>query len=337
MDLIKRWKTCGGELRRYTHASSSTGTQMTFAVFLPPTPSPGSSGAAGRAPVLYWLSGLTCTDENFSQKAGAAFPAAAGCGLAIVLPDTSPRGADVGKIEGAAASWDFGVGAGFYVDATQAPWSANWRMQTYVTKELPALLRAHLGGELDVDRCSLSGHSMGGFGALQLALRHPGAYRSVSAFAPIAHPSACPWGKKAFTNYLGADEAAWAAYDPTELVKGYTGPPLHIKIIQGDADEFFTAGQLRPDEFCAAAKAAGVPVDYTLAEGYDHSYFLCVAKKNGKALCLLCTCTHTKGWAGGSLSPRARARMRYKYCPLLTKVPLPHTPHDLRSIKKQQH
>ena len=272
IQLIKQWKTCGGELRRYTHASTSTSCPMTFAIFVPPTP-------AGSAPppVLFWLSGLTCSDENFAQKAGAAFPAAAAAGIALVLPDTSPRGAPAAQVEGATASWDFGIGAGFYVDATAAPWSAQWRMQAYVCEELPALLKAHLGSEVDVGRCAISGHSMGGFGALQCALRHPGQYRSVSAFAPIAHPSACPWGKKAFTNYLGADPAAWAAYDPTDLISRYAGPPLHIKITCGAADEFYAAGQLLPEDFCAAASAAGVPVDFALEAGYDHSYFLCVA------------------------------------------------------------
>ena len=265
MELIKSWKTCGGELRRYKHASAATAGAMTFAVFLPP--------GAVSAPILYFLSGLTCSDENFSQKAGAAFPAAAAAGIAIVLPDTSPRGEAVAAIEGVAAAWDFGLGAGFYVDATQAPYAAHFRMATYVTEELPALLRAHLGAELDVGRAAISGHSMGGLGALACALRRPGAYRSASAFAPIAHPSACPWGRKAFSGFLGADEAAWAAYDPTALVAAYKGPALHLKIVCGTADDFYKQGQLLPEDFAAAAKAAGVAVDLALEEGYDHSYF----------------------------------------------------------------
>jgi S-formylglutathione hydrolase len=241
LELIKKWATCGGELRRYRHESTSTRTPMVFAVFVPPSPK------GTPAPVLLWLSGLTCTDENFAQKAGAAFPVASELGIALVLPDTSPRGASVEGIPGAKEAWDFGVGAGFYVDATQAPWSDNWNMGSYISKELPALLKAELSGELDVARISISGHSMGGYGALQTALRHPGTYKSVSAFSPISHPSACPWGKKAFTNYLGSDEEVWKAWDPTFLVKGYTGPPLNILIDCGAADEFYINGQLLPE------------------------------------------------------------------------------------------
>ena len=285
MELVKQWKTCGGLLRRYTHASTATATPMTFSVFTPPA----RAGApAAPAPVLFWLSGLTCTDENFAQKAGAAFHAAAAEGVALVLPDTSPRGAAAAAVPGAAEAWDFGIGAGFYVDATAAPWSAHWRMHTYVTEELPALLQAQLGGELALARCAIAGHSMGGLGALMCALRRPGQYVSASALAPIAHPSASPRGQKAFSRYLGeapggGASAAWAQHDPTALVASYAGPPLHLKVTCGAADEFYVGKQLLPEDFVAAAQGAGVPVDFALVEGYDHSFFLCVGGGRGCA------------------------------------------------------
>ena len=212
---------------------------MIFAVFIPPSPTP--------VPVLFWLSGLTCTDENFAQKAGAAFPVASSKRIALVLPDTSPRGSTVEAIPGAKESWDFGVGAGFYVDSTQAPWSEHWKMSSYVTKELPGLLRAELGSVLNLDKCSISGHSMGGYGALSLFLRNPGMYKSVSAFSPIAHPSACPWGKKAFSKYLGENEEAWKEWDPTNLVASYTGPAFNVLLDCGAADEFYINKQLLPE------------------------------------------------------------------------------------------
>jgi S-formylglutathione hydrolase len=256
-------------VRRYRHASAALGCEMHFHVFFPPAPAP-----AAPAPLLYFLSGLTCTDENFIQKAGAQ-RAAAAAGLALVAPDTSPRGLG---IEGEDESWDFGSGAGFYVDATREPWARNYRMYTYVLDELPAALRALPGGHaalLDPARASISGHSMGGHGALVLALRNPGAFASASAFAPICNPSAgCPWGRKALSGYLGDDTAAWKAYDAAELAAAYTGPRLPLLVDTGSADEFLEA-QLRPEalEAAAAARPELLPLVSNRREGYDHSYY----------------------------------------------------------------
>lgn len=267
LSLSKRWAHHDGELRVYSHASARTAGTMTFSLFLPRAAL--EAGAAPASiPVIYWLSGLTCTWENFSTKSGA-FAHAAAHGVAIVAPDTSPRGH--AAIPGEAEAWSFGLGAGFYVDASEAPWRAHYSMASYVASELPAVLAAALP-VLSPSRRSLMGHSMGGLGALATALRQPGAYRAVSAFAPVAHPSAAPWGRKAFATLLGADEAAWRAYDPTALIAGYTGPPLPIRIEQGGADEFLET-QLLPQHFLDAAAAAGVPVTYTVRPGYDHSYF----------------------------------------------------------------
>lgn len=268
----KRWAHHGGEVRVYTHASSSTATPMTFAVFMPAR-ALAAGAATGSVPVIYWLSGLTCSWENFSTK-GGAFAAAAAAGVAVVAPDTSPRGAGVA---GETAAWSLGAGAGFYVDATTPGWSAHYNMASYVVAELPALLASELPVLAASTKRSIMGHSMGGLGAISLSLRNPGAFAAVSAFAPISHPSAGPWGRAAYTAFLGADEAAWAAYDPTDLVAAYAGPPLRIAIEQGTADEWLAA-ELLPRDFLAAAaraKAAGVPVDVTYAErnGYDHSYW----------------------------------------------------------------
>ena len=268
---FKTTRVHGGELRRYRHVSTATCCEMTFAVFLPPRALLAECGAPGGAPapLLYFLSGLTCTDLNFSEKAGA-FGFAAAAHVALVLPDTSPRGDVVVAAAGAEATahWDFGVGAGFYCDATRAPWSAHWRMESYVAVELPAVLRAALPTALAHERASITGHSMGGCGALALALKRPGAYRAATAFAPVAHPAACPWGRKAFAGYLGDDEAAWRASDPTALVGCYKGPPLRIRVDVGTADEWLAKGQLLPADFAAAAVAAGVPVDLRMQEGY---------------------------------------------------------------------
>lgn len=267
MELIKEWRSFGGSLRRYRHTSAALGgLPAVFAVYLPPA---ALVEGAPPVPVLVWLSGLTCTDENVHAKSGIQ-RAAAAHGIAVVMPDTSPRGAGLGPEE--TASWDFGAGAGFYVNATQEPWARHYRMYEYVTSELPGVLAAGLPS-VDTARMGISGHSMGGMGALQMALKNPARFRSVSAFAPIAHPSECPWGVKAFTGYLGPDRAAWAAYDPTELVKGYAGPDLHILVDQGASDDFLAAGQLRPRDFLDAAAAAGVSVDYRERAGYDHSYY----------------------------------------------------------------
>lgn len=249
----------GGRHIRYRHRSATLGCDMVFAVFLPP------QAAERPVPVLYWLSGLTCTDENFMQKAGAMRTAAA-LGLAIVAPDTSPRGADVpGDPDGA---WDFGHGAGFYLNATAEPWSRNYRMHDYVVQELPALVEASLPV---TDARSVSGHSMGGHGALVAALRNPGRYRSVSAFAPIVNPMNCPWGEKAFSRYLGTDREAWRAWDACELIAS-APERLPLLVDQGEADSFLT-GQLKPDALVRAAEAAGHPLTLRMQPGYDHSYF----------------------------------------------------------------
>ncbi|MCP9833181.1 S-formylglutathione hydrolase [Cyanobium sp. Aljojuca 7A6] len=231
-----------------------------MAVFLPPQALEGV-----RVPALYWLSGLTCTDENVMQK-GGAHRLAADLGLALVAPDTSPRGPEVPTDP--QGGWDLGPGAGFYVDATAPPWDRHYRMHSYVVEELPALLEAQL--PLGQAR-SISGHSMGGHGALVAALRHPGRYRSVSAFAPICHPTACPWGQKAFGAYLGPDQRAWADWDASLLLAS-AAQRLPLLVDQGLADPFLES-QLRPADLAAAAAAANHPLELRYQEGYDHSYF----------------------------------------------------------------
>ncbi|HUY81476.1 MAG TPA: S-formylglutathione hydrolase [Acidobacteriaceae bacterium] len=246
----------------YSHASPETGCTMRFGVFMPPQANRGSV----LIPVLYWLSGLTCTEENFIVKAGAQ-RVAAELGIAVVTPDTSPRGLD---LPGEADSYDFGRGAGFYVDATQAPWSQNYRMYSYITQELPRLVAANF--PVDPARVGIFGHSMGGHGALALALRNPQRYKSVSAFAPISSPMRCPWGEKALTGYLGPDRGPWREYDATALIEtsGWKGPPLLVD--QGTKDQFFQT-QLKPELLREACERAGVALDLRLREGYDHSYF----------------------------------------------------------------
>ena len=219
-------------------------------------------------PVLFFLAGLTCNDETCAMKAGAQ-RLAAEHGLMLVTPDTSPRGSAIAEIAGADAAWDFGVGAGFYLDATEAPWNKHWRMGSYVSRELRTLVLQHF--EARGDRVGIFGHSMGGHGALTLALNNPGLYQSVSALAPIAAPMQCPWGVKAFTGYLGEDRLAWARHDATELVKaGARVPPLLID--QGLADKFL-AEQLHPHLFEDACVAAGQPLTLRRHEGYDHGYY----------------------------------------------------------------
>jgi S-formylglutathione hydrolase len=262
-DVISEHACFGGVQGFYKHASSSIGLPMRVGVFAPP------QAKAGPVPVLIWLAGLTCTEETFAIKAGAQ-RVAAELGLMLVTPDTSPRtsGIEGARLE-ADASWDFGHGAGFYLDATQAPWAAHWRMESYVTQELPALLAKHFA--CVPGRLGVFGHSMGGHGALTLALRHPGLFNSVSAFAPIAAPMHCPWGVKAFTGYLGADRSTWAAHDATALIEaGARVPPLLID--QGLADKFL-AEQLHPERFEAACRAAGQPLTLRRHAGYDHGYF----------------------------------------------------------------
>lgn len=246
----------------YSHTSTETGCTMRFGVFMPPQANSGSA----RIPVLYWLSGLTCTEENFIVKAGAQ-RIAAELGIAIVTPDTSPRGLD---FPGLADSYDFGNGAGFYVDATQAPWSQNFRMYSYITQELPGLIATNFS--VDPARVGIFGHSMGGHGALVLALRNPQTYKSVSAFAPIASPLHCPWGEKALAGYLGPNRAAWREYDACALIetRGWKGPTLLVD--QGTKDQFLET-QLRPELLQEACERAGVALDLRLRAGYDHSYF----------------------------------------------------------------
>ncbi len=235
---------------------------MKLAVYLPP------QAAAGPVPVVMYLAGLTCTEETFMVKAGAQ-RVAAELGLALIAPDTSPRGAGM---PGEADAWDFGVGAGFYLDATEAPWAKHWRMESYLVRELPALLAAEL--PLAMNQLGVMGHSMGGYGALKLALRHPGVFQSVSAFAPIAAPMHCPWGEKAFTGYLGADRSSWVAHDPSALMAAQATVPYPdgILIDQGLADPFL-ALQLLPDRFEAACAQVGQPLSLRRHAGYDHGYY----------------------------------------------------------------
>jgi S-formylglutathione hydrolase len=249
----------GGVQGFYQHDSQTTGTPMKFGVFVPP------QAKDGPVPALFFLAGLTCTEETFAIKAGAQQHAAAH-GLMLITPDTSPRNTGVADAD---AAWDFGTAAGFYLDATQAPWRAHWRMGSYVTHELRALVRQHFPARKD--RVGIFGHSMGGHGALTLALKNPGLYQSVSAFAPIAAPMQCPWGVKAFSGYLGGDKNAWAQHDATELVKaGKRTPPLLID--QGLADKFL-AEQLHPDAFEAACQTAGQPLTLRRHAAYDHGYY----------------------------------------------------------------
>ena len=257
LERIEHRACFGGWQDVYRHRSQVLDCDMQFAIYLPP------QAQDGPVPVLYWLSGLTCTEQNFITKAGAQRYAAEH-GIAIVCPDTSPRGEAVADAEG----YDLGKGAGFYVNATQVPWAAHYRMNDYVVDELPALVEAHFPVTL---MRAISGHSMGGHGALMLALRNPIRYRSVSAFSPIVAPSQVPWGQKAFAAYLGDDRAAWRQYDTTELVQSAT-EKLPFLIDQGDADEFLDV-QLRPWLLQAAADAAGYPVYLRTQPGYDHGYY----------------------------------------------------------------
>ncbi|AJY13525.1 S-formylglutathione hydrolase [Burkholderia dolosa] len=262
LELVSSHACHGGEQRFYRHDSAAIGLPMKFSVYLPP------QAAHGRVPALFYLAGLTCTEETFAIKAGAQRYAAQH-GIALVAPDTSPRGAGV---PGETDAWDFGVGAGFYVDATQAPWSTHYRMESYVTGELREIVTADL--PIDGARLGIFGHSMGGHGALTLALRHPDLYRSVSAFAPIAAPTRCPWGEKAFSGYLGADREAWKQHDASELVARADAPKFAdgILVDQGLADTFL-ANQLHPDVFEAACAKAGQPLTLRRHPGYDHGYY----------------------------------------------------------------
>jgi S-formylglutathione hydrolase len=249
----------GGRMGYYRHASAETGTPMGFAVFQPP------QAQQGPVPALYYLAGLTCNEETFMIKAGAQRRAAE-LGLMLVACDTSPRGLN---LPGDSDAWDFGVAAGFYLDATQAPWAGHYRMGSYVNRELPALIEAQFPARRD--RRGIFGHSMGGHGALVTALRDPQRWHSVSAFAPICNPAAVPWGEKAFGNYLGADRAAWAQWDASALMRG-AAYPGEILVDQGLADNFLEK-QLRPEALEAAAAASGQRLRLRRHAGYDHSYW----------------------------------------------------------------
>lgn len=257
MERIEHRASFGGWQDVYRHASRVLGCDMHFAIYLPP------QAQRGPVPVLYWLSGLTCTEQNFIIKAGAQRYAAEH-GIAIVVPDTSPRGDGVADAD----TYDLGQGAGFYVNATQAPWAANYRMYDYVVDELPALVEANFPV---TDARSVSGHSMGGHGALVVALRNPGRYRSVSAFAPIVSPTRVPWGQKALMAYLGDDREAWKRYDACELV-AIAQEKLPLLVDQGDADEFLGAS-LQPQHLREACDAAKHPLTLRMQPGYDHSYY----------------------------------------------------------------
>lgn len=253
-------KLFGGWHKRYRHHSSTLNCAMAFSIYLPPQVELGE-----KLPVLYWLSGLSCTDETFMQKAGAQ-RLAAELGIIIVAPDTSPRGDDVpGDPDG---GWDFGHGAGFYLNATQEPYARHYRMHDYVVHELPALIEASFPVS---GKRGISGHSMGGHGALVCALRNPGRYQSLSAFAPICNPAAVPWGEKAFAGYLGVDRASWREWDASQLLAN-AGEKLPMLIDQGDRDQFL-AVQLRPEVLQVAALAAGHPLTLRTQAGYDHSYY----------------------------------------------------------------
>ena len=257
MDRIESHACFDGRQEVWRHHSSTLDCEMRFAVYLPP------QASHAPCPVLYWLSGLTCTEQNFITKSGAQRYAAEH-GVILVAPDTSPRGTEVAD----AGSYDLGQGAGFYLNATQAPWAAHYRMHDYVVDELPALIEAQFPATA---ARAISGHSMGGHGALVVALRNPGRYRSVSAFAPIVAPSQVPWGPQAFTAYLGDDREAWKAWDACALITKTT-ERLPLWIDQGMDDEFL-ATQLQPERLREACLAAGYPLELQLRPGYDHSYY----------------------------------------------------------------
>lgn len=263
MEVTKSHAVHGGTLRYLKHESATTGTVMTLSVFTPP--------GEGPFPVVIWLSGLTCTEDNFTTKAGA-YAAAAEHGVIVVAPDTSPRGPDLkGDAVADDPAYDLGQGAGFYVDATETPWAEHFRMESYVADELVDLIDR----EFPTTKArSIMGHSMGGHGALTLALRHPDLFQSVSAFAPISSPTRCPWGEKGFTAYLGGDRSVWASHDAARLIEAGAAQGVYDDILvdQGDADPFLTE-QLKPELLVEAAKAAGQRLTLRMQPGYDHSYF----------------------------------------------------------------
>ena len=263
LELLSEHACFGGVQRFYKHASREIGLPMRFGLFLPP-----QALAGAQVPLLTFLAGLTCTEETFAIKGGAQ-RVAAELGLALLMPDTSPRGAGVDSED---HHWDFGVGAGFYLDATHAPWAGHWRMESYLLQELLPQSAEAFG--LDGERQGLFGHSMGGHGALTLALLHPGRFRSVSAFAPICAPTHCPWGRKAFMGYLGQDESSWAAHDASALMAQLASAPYPAGILvdQGLADKFLEE-QLHPEAFEAACTQAGQPLTLRRHAGYDHGYY----------------------------------------------------------------
>jgi S-formylglutathione hydrolase len=262
MELASSHASFGGEQRFYRHDSRAIGLPMRFSIYLPPR-----AVAGGKVPLLVYLAGLTCTEETFPAKAGAQ-RVASELGMALLAPDTSPRGAN---LPGEADSWDFGVAAGFYLDATREPWSRHYRMESYLLEELLPLVDKAF--PVDASRPGITGHSMGGHGALTLALRHPGRFASVSAFAPVAAPTQCPWGVKAFSGYLGDDRSAWKRHDATELMAA-RGEPLvdEILVDQGLGDKFLVE-QLKPERFEEACAGAGQALRLRRHEGYDHSYY----------------------------------------------------------------
>ncbi|CZR54332.1 probable esterase D [Phialocephala subalpina] len=255
----------GGKLLKLTHDATTTGCEMALNLYLPPN----AGATSQKVPVLFYLSGLTCTGDNCAEKGFFQYGASQK-GIAVVYPDTSPRGL---KIQGEDDSYDFGSGAGFYIDATSSPWSKNYKMESYITSELPKALFSSFP-ELDSSRVSITGHSMGGHGALTLFLKNPGMYKSVSAFAPIANPSNCPWGEKAFKGYLGEDREGWKKHDATELIKRWKGE-FDTLIDVGTGDNFYKQKQLLPENFIAAAKESGNDKGIVLRmqPDYDHSYF----------------------------------------------------------------
>ncbi len=260
LEIRSQQRSFGGTQGYYSHASSACDGTMNFSVYQPPQALEG-----GSLPVVTYLSGLTCTEENFTSKAGFQ-RAAAELGLIVVAPDTSPRGKGY---PGEDDAYDFGSAAGFYLDATQAPWSDSYRMYSYITEELPAVIAAHFPA--DMARQGITGHSMGGHGALTIHLKNPEVYKSCSAFAPISAPMRCPWGEKALSGYLGDDRAAWRAYDATELLKNGASAAT-LLVDQGGADPFL-AEQLKPELLSEACEAAGQKLTLRLQEGYDHSYY----------------------------------------------------------------
>jgi len=264
MELKSAHACFGGAQRYYQHDSREIGLPMKFSVYLPP-----KAVAGEKVPAVLYLAGLTCTEETFMTKAGAQ-RLAAELNIALIAPDTSPRGANV---PGESDSWDFGVGAGFYLDAQQAPWEQNWRMESYLIEELLPLMARHL--PIDTQRLGIFGHSMGGHGALTLALRHPGVFKSLSAFAPIANPVNCPWGQKAFAGYLGNNQAAWAQHDATRLMESQGRPPYPAGILidQGLADKFLIEKQLLPEALETACAQLGQPLTLRRHAGYDHGYY----------------------------------------------------------------